>query len=78
MLSFHTRLVVTTFACINCLCFAQGAQTDRIQVAPPLMQVQSPPKDASPQDLEKRGDELRAQKEYLDAIDPDKGPSKPA
>ena len=69
MLSFHTRLVVTTFACFSCLCSAQSAQNDRIQVAPPLMQVQSPPKDASPQELEKKGDELRAQKEYLDAID---------
>lgn len=69
MLSFHTRLVVTTFACFSSLCFAQSAQNDRIQVAPPLMQVPSPPKDASPQDLEKKGDELRAQKEYLDAID---------
>ena len=69
MLSFNTRLVVITFACLSCLCLAQSAQNDRIQVAPPLMQVQSPPKDALPQDLEKRGDELRAQKEYLDAID---------
>lgn len=65
----YTRLVVTTLACSSCLCFSQSASTDRILVPPPLMQVQSPPKDASPQDLEKKGDELRAEKEYLDAID---------
>jgi tetratricopeptide (TPR) repeat protein len=64
----HTRLVVI-FACLSSVCFAQRNQDERIQVAPPIMQVQSPPKDASPQDLEKKGDELRAQKEYLDAID---------
>lgn len=64
----YTRLVVI-FACLSSLCFSQNPQDERIQVAPPLMQVQSPPKDASPQDLEKKGDELRAQKEYLDAVD---------
>jgi len=68
MLHAYTRLVVI-LACLNSACLSQIAQNERIQVAPPLMQVQSPPKDASPQDLEKKGDELRAQKEYLDAID---------
>jgi tetratricopeptide (TPR) repeat protein len=65
----YTRLVVTLLGCLTAACIAQSAQTDRIQLAPPLMQVQSPPKDASPQDLEKQGDELRARKEFLDAID---------
>src|SRR5262252_9113554 len=64
----YTRLVVIV-ACLSPICLSQTAQNERIQVAPPLMQVQSPPKDASPEDLEKKGDELRAQKEYLDAID---------
>jgi tetratricopeptide (TPR) repeat protein len=69
MLPPYSRLVLISLACGSSLCFSQAPQNDRIQVAPPLMQVQSPSKDASPQDLEKQGDELRARKEYLDAID---------
>lgn len=42
---------------------------DQVQIAPPMRQVQSPPPNASPADLEKTGDELRGRKEYLDAID---------
>lgn len=68
MSHLYTRLVVT-FTCLTAVCLSQSTQNERIQVAPPLMQVQSPPKDASPQDLERKGDELRAQKEFLDAID---------
>jgi len=69
MLPPYTRWLLTSLACVSPLCLAQTPQTDRIQVAPPVMQVQSPPKDASPQELEKQGDELRARKEYLDAVD---------
>jgi tetratricopeptide (TPR) repeat protein len=69
MLRPYTRLVFATFACFTLLCFSQSAPTDRIQIAPPLMQVPSPSRDASPQDLETQGDVLRARKEYLDAID---------
>jgi len=67
--SLNTRPLLTLFACVSSLCVAQTPQTDRIQVAPPLLQVQSPSKDASPEDLEKQGDELRGRKEYLDAVD---------
>jgi tetratricopeptide (TPR) repeat protein len=42
---------------------------DQVQIAPPMRQVQSPPPNASPSELEKAGDELRGRKEYLDAID---------
>jgi len=69
MLPPYSRLVVISVACISSLCFSQTPQNDRIQVAPPLLQIQSPPKDASPDDLEKQGDLLRARKEYLDAVD---------
>lgn len=48
---------------------AQLSELDQIQIAPPMSQVQPPSKDASVEDLEKQGDELRAQKAYLDAID---------
>ncbi len=46
---------------------AQASTTDQIQIAPPMRQMQSPPKDASAAELEKQGDELRSKKEYLDA-----------
>ena len=49
--------------------FAQASKTDQIQIAPPMRQMQSPAKDASVAELEKQGDELRGQKEYLDAVD---------
>ena len=69
MLPPYSRLVVISVACISSVCFSQTPQNDRIQVAPPLLQIQAPPKDASPDDLEKQGDVLRARKEYLDAVD---------
>src|SRR5260221_10468825 len=48
---------------------AQLSELDQIQIAPPMSQVQPPAKDASASDLERQGDELRAQKAYLDALD---------
>lgn len=48
---------------------AQFSELDQIQVAPPMRQIQPPSPDASIQELEKTGDELRSHKAYLDAID---------
>src|ERR1700752_195944 len=48
---------------------AQLSELDQIQIAPPMSQVQPPSKDASAAELEKQGDDLRAQKAYLDALD---------
>jgi tetratricopeptide (TPR) repeat protein len=48
---------------------AQLSELDQIQIAPPMSQVQPPSKDASAEQLEKQGDELRAEKAYLDALD---------
>ena len=48
---------------------AQLSELDQIQIAPPVRQVQPPSKDASAEQLEKQGDELRAEKAYLDALD---------
>ncbi len=68
--SFRRILPLVFFAGIAALAIAERtAQNEQIQIAPPMRQIQSPPSDASPQELEKRGDELRAQKAYLDAID---------
>jgi tetratricopeptide (TPR) repeat protein len=49
--------------------FAQISELDQIQVAPPMRQIEAPPLTASVAELEKRGDELRSEKAYLDAID---------
>jgi tetratricopeptide (TPR) repeat protein len=48
---------------------AQLSELDQIQIAPPMSQVQPPSKDATTAELEKRGDELRAEKAYLDSLD---------
>jgi len=48
---------------------AQISQLDQIQIAPPMRQVQPPSPTASAIDLEQQGDDLRAEKAYLDAID---------
>jgi tetratricopeptide (TPR) repeat protein len=47
----------------------QITELDQIQVAPPMRQIQPPSPDTPVQELEKTGDELRARKAYLDAID---------
>lgn len=44
-------------------------ELDQIQIAPPMRQIQPPSPDASMQELEKTGDDLRSHKAYLDAID---------
>src|SRR6185437_11416090 len=52
--------------------FGQTSPTpvsDQIQIAPPMRQVPAPSPNASPADLEKQGDALRAEKNYLDATD---------
>lgn len=46
----------------------QGLQTIPV-VPPPSRRIEPPPANATPKDLDERGDELRAEKSYLDAID---------
>lgn len=61
--------LVTVLACA--LSIASCAQvSDQVQVKPPLMRAIEPPSpDATASDLEKRADELRVAKLYLDALD---------
>lgn len=48
----------------------QAQSTEQLQVGPPPVHRADPPAPgASPDDLEKRGDELRTDKDFLDAID---------
>jgi tetratricopeptide (TPR) repeat protein len=50
--------------------WAQTSTSEMVQVSPPTIRRAEPPdKTASAQELEKRGDELRSQKAYLDALD---------
>src|SRR5215471_16010352 len=50
--------------------FAADSQpSNQVQIAPPKRQIQPPAKDASAEELEKEGDQLRSRKEYPDAID---------
>ena len=49
---------------------AQSGPPEQIQVGPPPLHRAEPPSEqANPADLEKRGDALRAEKNYLDALD---------
>ena len=56
-------LLTTSVAC------AQIYSAEQIEVAPPAPRVQAPSPTATPAELERHGDELRAVKNYLDAID---------
>jgi tetratricopeptide (TPR) repeat protein len=50
--------------------WAQTSTSDLVQVSPPTVRRAEPPSpSASAEQLEKRGDELRGQKSYLDALD---------
>jgi tetratricopeptide (TPR) repeat protein len=64
--------------------WTQTSTTELVQVSPPTIRRAEPPAaTASVEELERRGDELRSQKAYLDALDYyraalDKNPTRPA
>jgi len=64
------RLVIT---CVSLMIifipWLANAQQSGLQVAPPAERIEPPSPNATPEQLEARGDELRAQKAYLDSID---------
>jgi tetratricopeptide (TPR) repeat protein len=48
----------------------QAQSTEQVEVGPPpLHRVEPPAPGASPEELERRGDELRTEKNFLDAVD---------
>ena len=48
----------------------QAQNSEQVEVGPPPLHRADPPAPgASPEELEKRGDELRTQKNFLDAVD---------
>jgi tetratricopeptide (TPR) repeat protein len=66
--------VLTVCFALTALSFAQatlsGTVSEQVQIGPPMMRIVDPPaKDATVADLDKRGDELRMQKLFLDALD---------
>ena len=61
--------LIVALAALSFSAVAQVSQLDQIQIAPPMRQVQPPSPSASADDLEQQGDDLRAEKAYLDAID---------
>lgn len=44
-------------------------QAELVQVVPPQVRIPPPSPTATPEELEKKGDELRSEKAYLDALD---------
>jgi tetratricopeptide (TPR) repeat protein len=49
---------------------AQASHSEQVQIGPPLLRTVDPPsKDATVEDLDARGDQLRALKLWLDALD---------
>lgn len=62
---------ILTLVVFSAIAFAgQMHFADQVQVSPPqLGTVEPPPHDATPEALEAKGDDLRARKLYLDAVD---------
>ncbi|MBO0910413.1 MAG: tetratricopeptide repeat protein [Acidobacteria bacterium] len=67
--SFRRTLFVALLGFLALGVHAQTLDPDQIQIGPPMRRVPAPPPNASAADLEREGDTLRAEKQYLDAID---------
>lgn len=71
----HSLFGLLIFCCLTLAMFAvpavqaQGAPSEMVQVNPPTMRAEPPAASASAEELETRGDSLRAEKAYLDALD---------
>jgi tetratricopeptide (TPR) repeat protein len=67
MLLGSASLLILTFPLLS---QAQVGHSEQVQIKPPLIRTVDPPaKDDTVAQLEKRGDELRAEKLFLDAMD---------
>jgi hypothetical protein len=70
------RLLVSALLVAFCVCVlsigsgAQVSHSESVQIKPPLVRMIDPPSaDATVTDLDQRGDQLRTEKLYLDALD---------
>jgi tetratricopeptide (TPR) repeat protein len=65
--------IVTIICCFTfalpLITIAQDAGQTVALTPPPTRRIERPPADANPADLEERGDQLRSEKAYLDALD---------
>ncbi len=62
-------LVVLPLVLFPAMLIAQAPPMEQIQVAPPVRGIDPPSPTATAEELEKRGDELRSEKNFLDAMD---------
>jgi len=66
-------VILSVLTCVFALsagCLGQASHSEQVQIMPPQLRTIDPPSpDASAVDLESRGDQLRAVKLYLDALD---------
>lgn len=70
MLSWIRFSSVSLLFCAFLVQPLEAQSTEQLQVGPPpLHRAEAPAPGASPEELERRGDELRTDKDYLDAID---------
>jgi len=70
MLSWIRFSSITLLFCALLVLPLQAQSTEQLQVGPPPMHRAEPPAPgATPEELEQRGDELRSDKDFLDAID---------
>ncbi len=68
----HCRLsflVLLLLVSVPGILMAQAPPVEQIQVAPPVRGIDAPSPTATAEELEKRGDELRSEKNFLDAMD---------
>ena len=67
----QTGLLVVPFQIMfaNLPALGQAPSPDRVQVGPPVRRIEPPSLTASAEELELRGDELRGEKAYADAMD---------
>jgi tetratricopeptide (TPR) repeat protein len=70
-MSYRKTCLVVLAVVFSTAVFAQVSHSEQVQIAPPpLVRAVDPPSgDATADDLEKQGDQLRAEKLYLDALD---------
>ena len=69
----HRLVYLSAFSLLiaffNLHVLAQAAPSEQVQVGPPVRRIDPPSPTATAEELEMRGDQLRAEKAYLDSLD---------
>ncbi|MGZ4789752.1 MAG: tetratricopeptide repeat protein [Terriglobales bacterium] len=65
----HAGVLMLAFLLTAMCALAQDTSQTIPVTPPPSRRIEPPPANATPQDLDERGDQLRAEKAYLDAMD---------